>query len=152
MNMSGRTVKTLAGRGRLVKSVIPRPPEDWCYVQLNDSPYNPQGPGSRGTASGWLGDYQRVGCDSRAVRRHGMRLSQLKRHLVAYVKNRAIKAALTGRDLHTAGPKPGLQYKTILGKLLDARIDGMITTEAGERAYAQKRLGLAGCGNTMLVS
>ena len=72
----------------------------------------------------------------------GVRLNLLKRYLVAYVKNRTIKTALTGRDLQTMGLKPGPQYKTILEKLLDARIDGMITTEAEERAFAQKRLGL----------
>ena len=82
---------------------------------------------------------------------HGVRLSLLKRHLVGYVKNRTIKTALTGRDLQAMGLKPGPQYKTILGKLLDARIDGMITTEAEERAFLQKRLGLAGCGTTMLT-
>jgi hypothetical protein len=38
------------------------------------------------------------------------------------------------------GLKPGPQYKTILEKLLDTRIDGMITTEADERAFVQKRL------------
>jgi tRNA nucleotidyltransferase (CCA-adding enzyme) len=75
---------------------------------------------------------------------HGVRLSLLKRHLVAYVKNKAVKTALTGRDLQAMGLKPGPQYKTILGKLLDARIDGVITTEADERAFVQKRLGLAG--------
>ena len=69
---------------------------------------------------------------------HGVRLSLLKRYLVAYVKNRAIKTALTGRDLQAMGLKPGPQYKTILGKLLDARIDGMITTEAEERALVRK--------------
>ncbi len=73
----------------------------------------------------------------------GVRLSLLKRYLVAYVKNRAIKTVLTGRDLQTMGLKPGPQYKTILGKLLDARIDGVITTEAEERAFVQKRMGLA---------
>jgi tRNA nucleotidyltransferase (CCA-adding enzyme) len=78
-------------------------------------------------------------------RQQGVRLSLVKRYLVAYVKNRTIKTALTGRDLQTLGLKPGPQYKTILGKLLDARIDGMITTEADERAFLQKRLGLAGC-------
>ena len=77
-------------------------------------------------------------------RQHGVRLSLLKRHLVAYVKNRMIKTALTGRDLQAMGLKPGPQYKTILGKLLDARIDGMITTEADERAFLQKRFGLVG--------
>jgi tRNA nucleotidyltransferase (CCA-adding enzyme) len=82
---------------------------------------------------------------------HGVRVSLLKQHLVAYVKNRAIKTALTGRDLQAMGLKPGPQYKTILGKLLDARIDGMITTEADERAFVQKQLGLAGEGKTMLA-
>jgi tRNA nucleotidyltransferase (CCA-adding enzyme) len=71
---------------------------------------------------------------------HGVRLSLLKRHLLAYVKNRAIKTALTGRDLQAMGLQPGPQYKTILGKLLDARIDGMVTTEAEERALARKLL------------
>jgi tRNA nucleotidyltransferase (CCA-adding enzyme) len=75
---------------------------------------------------------------------HRVRLSLLKRHLVAYVKNREIRTVLTGRDLQAMGLQPGPQYKTILGKLLDARIDGMVTTEAEERAFVQKRLGLAG--------
>jgi tRNA nucleotidyltransferase (CCA-adding enzyme) len=70
-----------------------------------------------------------------------VRLSLLKRHLVAYAKNRVVKTALTGRDLQVMGLKPGPQYKTILGKLLDARIDGKITTEAEERSFVQKRLG-----------
>ena len=73
-------------------------------------------------------------------RQHGVRLSLLKRHLLSYVKNRAVKTALTGRDLQAMGLKPGPQYRTILGQLLDARIDGMITTEAEERAFVQKRL------------
>ena len=73
-------------------------------------------------------------------RQHGERLSEMKRHLIAHVKNRTVKTALTGRDLHAMGLKPGPQYKTILEKLLDARIDGMITTEAEERAFVQKRL------------
>jgi tRNA nucleotidyltransferase (CCA-adding enzyme) len=71
---------------------------------------------------------------------HGVRLSLLKRHLVAYVKNKAIKTALTGRDLQAMGLQPGPQYKTILGKLLDARIDGVIVTEADERALAHRLL------------
>jgi tRNA nucleotidyltransferase (CCA-adding enzyme) len=82
---------------------------------------------------------------------HGVRLSLLKRHLVTYVNNKAIKTALTGRDLQAMGLQPGPQYKTILGELLDARIDGMITTEADERAFVQKQLGLTGCGKTMLA-
>jgi len=81
---------------------------------------------------------------------HGVRLSLLKRHLMAYVKNKAVKTALTGRDLQAMGLRPGPQYKTILGQLLDARIDGMITTEVEERAFVRKRLGLAGWGKTKL--
>lgn len=67
--------------------------------------------------------------------------SLLKRQLVAYMKNRAMKTVLTGRDLQSMGLQPGPPYKIILGKLLDARIDGTITTEAEERAFVQKRLG-----------
>jgi tRNA nucleotidyltransferase (CCA-adding enzyme) len=72
---------------------------------------------------------------------HGVRVSLLKRHLVAYVKNKAVKTALTGRDLQAMGLQPGPQYKTILGQLLDARIDGMITTQVEERIFVQKQLG-----------
>jgi len=77
-------------------------------------------------------------------RPQGMGLSLLKRQLVAYMKNRAVKTALTGWDLQSLGLQPGPLYKTILGKLLDARIDGMIKTEADERAFLQKRFGLVG--------
>jgi tRNA nucleotidyltransferase (CCA-adding enzyme) len=69
-------------------------------------------------------------------RQRGVGLSLLKRRLVAHMKNRTIKTALTGRDLQAMGLQPGPQYKTILGKLLDARIDGVIVTEADERALA----------------
>jgi tRNA nucleotidyltransferase (CCA-adding enzyme) len=71
---------------------------------------------------------------------HGARVNLLKRHLVAYVKNKSVKTALTGRDLQAMGLQPGPQYKTILGKLLDARIDGRIKTESEERALVEKQL------------
>jgi tRNA nucleotidyltransferase (CCA-adding enzyme) len=71
---------------------------------------------------------------------HGVRLSLLKRQLVVYMKNRTMKTLLTGRDLQAMGLEPGPEYKTILGKLLDARIDGIITTEAEERALAHRLL------------
>ena len=71
----------------------------------------------------------------------GARLSLLKRQLVAYVKNRAMKTVLTGRDLQAMGLESGPEYKTILEKLLDARIDGVITTEAEERVFIRKWLG-----------
>jgi tRNA nucleotidyltransferase (CCA-adding enzyme) len=74
-------------------------------------------------------------------RQQGVGLSLLQRRLAAYMKNRTMKTSLTGRDLQAMGLQPGPQYKTILGKLLDARIDGMVTTEAEERAFVRKWLG-----------
>ncbi len=71
---------------------------------------------------------------------NGVRLSLLKRQLAAYVKNKVAKTVLTGRDLQAMGLQPGPQYKTILGKLLDARIDGIIKTEADERILANRLL------------
>ncbi|MCX5721337.1 MAG: hypothetical protein NT179_04820 [Nitrospirae bacterium] len=77
-------------------------------------------------------------------RQQAARLSLLRRYLVAYEKSRVITTVLKGKDLQTMGLTPGPQYGTILGKLLDARIDGMITSEAEERAFVQKRLGVRG--------
>jgi tRNA nucleotidyltransferase (CCA-adding enzyme) len=71
-------------------------------------------------------------------KQQGVELSRLKRRLIAYLKNKTMKTALTGRDLQAMGLQPGPQYKTILGKLLDARIDGVVTTEAEERALAHR--------------
>lgn len=65
----------------------------------------------------------------------------LKRQLVAYMKNKAVKTALTGRDLQAMGLQPGPQYTTVLGKLLDARIDGKVSTEEEERVFVRKWLG-----------
>jgi tRNA nucleotidyltransferase (CCA-adding enzyme) len=76
--------------------------------------------------------------------------SLLKRRIVAYMKNKAVKTTLTGRDLQAMGLKPGPQYKTILGKLLDARIDGMVTTEEEERAFVRKWLGNQNVGDDCL--
>ncbi len=69
-----------------------------------------------------------------------VRLSLLKRQLVAYMENRAMNTVLTGRDLQTMGLEPGPQYKTILGQLVDARIDGVVISEADERALAHRLL------------
>jgi len=68
------------------------------------------------------------------------RLNLLKRRLAEYMKNKAVKTALTGRDLQAMGLQPGPQYKIILGKLLDERIDGVITTDADERVLVRKWL------------
>jgi len=82
-------------------------------------------------------------------RQQGVGLNRLKRYLGAYMKNRMIKTALAGRDLQAMGLEPGPEYKVILGKLLDARIDGMVTTEAEERALVRKWL--TGRGKAMLA-
>ncbi len=76
---------------------------------------------------------------------HRKRLNLLKRHLVVYMKNKVIETALTGQDLQAMGLQPGPQYRTILGKLLDARIDGVVATEADERAFVRNRLDLVAC-------
>jgi hypothetical protein len=49
------------------------------------------------------------------------------------------------------GLQPGPQYKKILDNLLDARIDGVITTETEERTFVQKRLWPASRGKNMLA-
>ena len=61
----------------------------------------------------------------------------LKRQLVAYMKNRAMKTVLTGRDLQAMGLLPGPQYKKILDRLLDARLNGAVKTESEERQLLQ---------------
>jgi hypothetical protein len=73
-------------------------------------------------------------------RKQSVGLKLLKQHLVVYLKNRRTRTVLTGRDLQSMGLEPGPKYKTILGKLLDARIDGMVTTEAEERTLAHRLL------------
>jgi tRNA nucleotidyltransferase (CCA-adding enzyme) len=74
-------------------------------------------------------------------RRQIVGLKLLKRHLMVYLKNRRTETALTGRDLQSMGLEPGPKYKIILGKLLEARIDGLVTTEAEERVFVRKWLG-----------
>jgi tRNA nucleotidyltransferase (CCA-adding enzyme) len=73
-------------------------------------------------------------------RKQSVGLNLLKRHLVVYLKNKRMKTALTGRDLQSMGLQPGPKYKTILGKLLDARIDGKVSTEEEERVFVRKWL------------
>jgi tRNA nucleotidyltransferase (CCA-adding enzyme) len=73
-------------------------------------------------------------------KQQGVRLSLLRRRLTAYMTNRTMKTALTGRDLQSMGLQPGPQYKKILDNLLGARMDGVVTTEAEERAFVRKWL------------
>ncbi len=47
-----------------------------------------------------------------------------------------VKPVLTGDDLKAMGLKPGPQFKRILDRLLDARLNGEIKTESEERSLA----------------
>jgi tRNA nucleotidyltransferase (CCA-adding enzyme) len=67
----------------------------------------------------------------------------VKRQVSAYLTTyRHVKPSITGRDLQAMGLKPGPLYRTILDALLEARLNGEITTEAEERELARR---LAGC-------
>jgi len=63
----------------------------------------------------------------------------VKRLIRAYVTTyRQVKPSLTGASLKSLGLKPGPLYKKILNRLLDARLDGEVNTEADERALVSK--------------
>ncbi len=60
---------------------------------------------------------------------------QVSAHLTTY---QSTKPSLTGADLISLGLKPGPLYKRILGRLLDARLDGDVKSEADERELVKK--------------
>jgi tRNA nucleotidyltransferase (CCA-adding enzyme) len=60
---------------------------------------------------------------------------QISAHLTAY---RHAKPSLTGDDLKKMGLKPGPLYRKILDRLLDARLNGEVASEADERELARK--------------
>lgn len=63
----------------------------------------------------------------------------VKRQVSAYLTTyQRVKPSLTGADLKAMGLKPGPQFKRILDRLLDARLDGEVTNEAGERELAKR--------------
>ena len=68
----------------------------------------------------------------------GMTKSEsIKRQVSAFLTTyRQVKPSLTGADLTAMGLKPGPQYKRILSQLLDARLNGEITSDAEERELA----------------
>ncbi len=62
-----------------------------------------------------------------------------KRQISAYVTTyRHVKPFLTGSDLKALGIKPGPEFKRILDRLLDARLNGDVKTESEERALASR--------------
>jgi tRNA nucleotidyltransferase (CCA-adding enzyme) len=53
-------------------------------------------------------------------------------------RDRQVPTAVNGEDLKQFGLRPGPQFKTILDRLLDERIDGRIKTANAERAMARR--------------
>ncbi len=67
----------------------------------------------------------------------------VKRQVSAFLTTyQHMKTMLSGRDLKTMGLKPGPQFKKILDRLLDARLNGEIKTESEEKDMAMKLAGL----------
>ena len=63
----------------------------------------------------------------------------VKRQVSAYLTTyQRAKPSLTGADLKALGLKPGPQFKRILDRLLEARLDGDVKSEAGERELVRK--------------
>jgi tRNA nucleotidyltransferase (CCA-adding enzyme) len=53
---------------------------------------------------------------------------------------RFVKATLTGDDLQDLGLRPGPVFAIYLDRLLDARLDGLVRTEAEERTLLAQML------------
>ncbi len=71
----------------------------------------------------------------------------MKRQVSAFLTTyQHVKPILTGVDLKAMGLKPGPQFKKILDRLLDARLNGEVKTETDERALA-RRLVTSGAGD-----
>jgi tRNA nucleotidyltransferase (CCA-adding enzyme) len=67
------------------------------------------------------------------------RSPNVKRSLTTYLtRYQHVKPSLTGSDFKAMGLKPGPLYKKILDRLLDARLNGEVKTEADERGLATK--------------
>jgi tRNA nucleotidyltransferase (CCA-adding enzyme) len=65
------------------------------------------------------------------------------RQIAAYLTRfKQVKPLLTGVDLKALGLKPGPIYKTILDRLLDARLNGKVKTEAEERELVKQMVKL----------
>jgi len=65
-----------------------------------------------------------------------------KRRISAYLTtDRHVRPALTGTALKAMGLKPGPQYKKLLETLLEARLNGRVTSEAEERALVKQLIG-----------
>jgi tRNA nucleotidyltransferase (CCA-adding enzyme) len=58
--------------------------------------------------------------------------------LAQYATWKEFKTHVTGDTLKQMGLRPGPQFKTILGQLLDARLDGVVASEADEMAMVRR--------------
>ena len=65
-----------------------------------------------------------------------------KRYISLYLTRlRNVNVSLTGDDLKRMGLPPGPRYKKILAGLLDAKLDGAVTTKEDEVAYVKRIIG-----------
>jgi tRNA nucleotidyltransferase (CCA-adding enzyme) len=66
----------------------------------------------------------------------------VKRQVSAYLTtSQHVKPSLTGQDLKAMGLKPGPLFKQILNQLLDARLNGEVSSEAEERKLVNQIVG-----------
>lgn len=66
----------------------------------------------------------------------------VKRQISAYLTTyQHVKPMLSGADLKAMGLKPGPQFKALLDRLLDARLNEEVKTESEERALASRLAG-----------
>ncbi len=62
-----------------------------------------------------------------------------RRRLSAYLTSyQQVRPVLTGTDLKAMGLKPGPQFKRILDHLLEARLNGQVTSDAEERELVKQ--------------
>ena len=67
---------------------------------------------------------------------------QARRRLAAYLtRDRHVKPAVAGDELKAWGLKPGPRFTVILERLLEARLNGEVTSDAEERVLAKQLVG-----------
>lgn len=70
------------------------------------------------------------------------RAEEVKKQISAYMTTwRNVQPLLTGAELKAMGLKPGPAFKKILARLLEARVDGEVKTEADERELVRAMIG-----------
>jgi tRNA nucleotidyltransferase (CCA-adding enzyme) len=68
----------------------------------------------------------------------------VKRQVSAFLTTyQNVQPILTGEDLKAMGLKPGPQFKTMLNRLHEARLNGEVNTEAEEREIVRRMAGLS---------